>query len=242
MWNPTEYYGVLTRHNELFDLMCIIRHLFPVSISKFLLPHHVCLSTPFSFFPFKSVCMHGNGYEIEKDWQTGGGRRGWIFRNIKKGISKKMVGKKEVEQNYYQENWLFLSLFISFFIWTFFYILYNVHHCLYTGFIAKVLSYDRFPTPAIALQLFWYHISLYPFSVNNNHPHPSFPTPSLFYYLAHISCWLFSFPFFHTLFYFSLILFSITNEPHPIHCYAIVRNVLHASQQRTLIWISKMVG
>jgi hypothetical protein len=75
--NYTEYYGVLIRHNELSDLMFTIRHLFPFSISKFLLTHHVCLSTPFSFFNLRVYVYMEMAVE---------------FRKIGKGVG---VGKVE---------------------------------------------------------------------------------------------------------------------------------------------------
>jgi hypothetical protein len=44
---------------------------FKVPINPSLLPFH-----PIFIFTFKSVCMHGNGSGIEKEWQGGWGRKG----------------------------------------------------------------------------------------------------------------------------------------------------------------------
>jgi len=89
--NRTEYNGALTRHNELFDLKSSIRHAFPflIFLLKFLLTHHFCLSTPFSFLHLK-VCVCMEMAPVLRKNGEGLGRKGLNFPEHKGGISKKM--------------------------------------------------------------------------------------------------------------------------------------------------------
>jgi len=97
--------------------------------------------------------MHGNGSGIEKEWREGWGRKGWIFRNIKGEYQKRWGNKKKnnkiiirkIDYSFPCSSHFFFTFSCSVSFSFVVYIPYNVHHCLYTGFIAKVLSYDRFP-------------------------------------------------------------------------------------------------
>jgi hypothetical protein len=105
------------------------------------------------------------------------------------------------------------SLSFSFIVYT----PHNVHRCLYTGFIAKVLSYDRFPILSHRSSTFL--LSYQPLPPPLLTITPTHHSRSLHSSITSLIFPVGFFPFlFCTLFYFSLISFSITNEAHPIHC------------------------